>query len=120
MELKQAFQWTPEVEAVFQTLKEALCTAPVLAYPQLGERFIVDTGASNIRIGEVLSQVQYRQEQVIACYSKMLNKAKRNYCIIQLDLLVVVRTLEHFHKYLLRTRFPHVHGPLCINLTHEF
>jgi hypothetical protein len=33
-EEKQAFQWTPEVEAVFQTLKEALCTAPILAYPQ--------------------------------------------------------------------------------------
>jgi hypothetical protein len=33
-EEKQAFQWTPEVEAAFQTLREALCTAPILAYPQ--------------------------------------------------------------------------------------
>jgi hypothetical protein len=32
-EKKQAFQWMPEVEAAFQTLKEALCTAPILAYP---------------------------------------------------------------------------------------
>jgi hypothetical protein len=31
-EEKQALQWTPEVEAAFQTLKEALCTAPILAY----------------------------------------------------------------------------------------
>jgi hypothetical protein len=29
MEEKQAFQWTPEVEATFQTLKEALCTTPI-------------------------------------------------------------------------------------------
>jgi hypothetical protein len=29
---KQAFQWTPEVEATFRTLKVALCTSPVLAY----------------------------------------------------------------------------------------
>jgi hypothetical protein len=29
-EEKQAFQWTPEVETAFQTLKEALCTAPSL------------------------------------------------------------------------------------------
>jgi hypothetical protein len=35
MEEKQAFQWTPEVEAAFQTLKEALCTAHILAYPSL-------------------------------------------------------------------------------------
>jgi hypothetical protein len=33
-EEKKAFQWTPEVEAAFQTLKEALCTALILAYPQ--------------------------------------------------------------------------------------
>jgi hypothetical protein len=49
---KQSFQWTPEVEVAFQTLKGALC-----AYPQPGERFTVDTDASNIRIGGVLSQV---------------------------------------------------------------
>jgi hypothetical protein len=31
---KQAFQWTPAMEATFQTLKEALCTAPILPYLQ--------------------------------------------------------------------------------------
>jgi hypothetical protein len=30
---KQAFKWTPEVEAASQILKEALFTAPILAYP---------------------------------------------------------------------------------------
>jgi hypothetical protein len=30
---KQAYQWTPEVEADFQALKEALCIAPLSAYP---------------------------------------------------------------------------------------
>jgi hypothetical protein len=39
-EEKQAFQWTPDVQAAFQTLKW-LCTTPVLAYPQPRERFIV-------------------------------------------------------------------------------
>jgi hypothetical protein len=40
-EQKQFFQWTPEVEAVFQTLKGALCSAPVLAYPSLGRGSVV-------------------------------------------------------------------------------
>lgn len=44
---KQAFQCTPEVEAAFQTLKEAICTTPILAYPQLEERFVIDTDMSN-------------------------------------------------------------------------
>jgi hypothetical protein len=51
-EEKQAFQWTPEVEAAFQTLKEALCTA----YLQPREKFVVDTDASNIGIVGVLSK----------------------------------------------------------------
>jgi hypothetical protein len=42
-EQKQSFQWTPEVEGAIQTLKGALCAAPILTYAQLGERLIVDT-----------------------------------------------------------------------------
>jgi phage terminase Nu1 subunit (DNA packaging protein) len=62
------------VEATIQTLKGA----PVLAYRQAGVRFIVDTDASNVWIRGVLSQVQDRQQLVIAYYSKTLNKAERN------------------------------------------
>jgi hypothetical protein len=61
-EQKQPFQWTSEVEAAFQTLKTAMCTVPILAYPQPGERFIVNTDASNAGIGRVLFQVQDGQE----------------------------------------------------------
>jgi hypothetical protein len=56
-EKKQALQWMPEVEAAFQTLKEALCTAPILAYPQPRERFITETDVHNVGIGEPLYQV---------------------------------------------------------------
>jgi hypothetical protein len=104
-EQKQSFQWTPEAEGAFQTLKSALCTAPILAYPRPGKRFIVDTDASNVGIGGVLLQVHNGQERVIAYYSNMLNKAERNYCVTRRDLLAIVMTLEHFHKYLYRKEF---------------
>jgi hypothetical protein len=45
------------VEAAFQTLDVALCTAPILTYPQPRERFVVDIDAKNARIGGVLSQL---------------------------------------------------------------
>jgi hypothetical protein len=61
---KQAFQWTPEVEA-FQTLKEALCTATILAYLQPRE-VLHFTDVSNVGIGGELSQIQNRQEHIIA------------------------------------------------------
>jgi hypothetical protein len=34
IEEKKVFQWIPDVDAAFQTLNEALCTALILAYPQ--------------------------------------------------------------------------------------
>jgi hypothetical protein len=56
-------------------------------------------------IGGVLTHVQDGQERVIAYYSKMLNKAERNYCFTRRELLAIVRTLEHFHKYLYGQKF---------------
>jgi hypothetical protein len=94
---------TPEVEVTFQSPKETLCTAPILAYRQPGEKFTVDTDASRVRIGGVLSQVQDGQEQVIAYYSKTLNKAERNYCATGWELLAIVRTLEHGNEFHLLT-----------------
>jgi hypothetical protein len=87
------------VEAAFQTLEEALCTAPVLAYSQPRERLVLDTDASNIEIGEVLSQIEDGQERVMTYYCKTLNKAKRNYCVARRELQAIVRMLEHFRKY---------------------
>jgi hypothetical protein len=63
-EEKQAFQWTPEVEDAFQTLREAFCTAPILSYPQPGERFVIDTDA-NFGIRGVVSQVQDGRERAV-------------------------------------------------------
>jgi hypothetical protein len=71
----------------------------LLAYLQPGEKFIVDTGMHIIGIEAVLSHVEDDHEQVIACYTKMLNKTERNFCVTQRELLVIVRRLEHFHKY---------------------
>jgi hypothetical protein len=104
-ENKRSFQWTSEAQAAFKRLKVALCAAPILAYPKPGEGFIVDTDASNCGIGVVLSQVQNGEERVIAYYSKTLNKAERNYCVTRRELLAIVSTLEHFHKYLYGQKF---------------
>jgi hypothetical protein len=67
--------------------------------------FVVDTDVSNIGIVGVLSQVQDEQEQVIAYYSKTQNKAERNYCTTQWEILAIVRMLELFHKYLYGQEF---------------
>lgn len=68
--------------------------------------FILDTDASNLGIGAVLSQEQDDgQEQVIAYGSRVLSKAERRYCVTRRELLAVVYFLQHFRPYLLGRHF---------------
>ncbi|GKB81149.1 putative reverse transcriptase domain-containing protein [Tanacetum coccineum] len=59
---KVAFKWGDKQEAAFQTLKNKLCSAPILAFPQGAENFIVYCDASHKGLGAVLMQ----NEKVIA------------------------------------------------------
>ncbi|GJR65598.1 putative reverse transcriptase domain-containing protein [Tanacetum coccineum] len=63
---KVAFEWGDKQEAAFQTLKNKLCSAPILALPQGAENFIVYCDASHKGLGAVLMQ----NEKVIAYASR--------------------------------------------------
>lgn len=102
---KRIFAWDSECDQAFIRLKEHLCTSPILGYPNREGRFIVDTDASNTGIGGVLSQEQGEREVVIAYFSKSLSKPERNYCVTRKELLAVVKTLQHFNKYLVGRQF---------------
>ena len=45
-------------QEAFDALKEALCTAPVLGYPDFTREFILETNASLKGLGTILSQQQ--------------------------------------------------------------
>jgi len=68
------FVWTEKYGEAFKELKERLIISPILSYPDSQGRFILDTDASNHRIGAVLSQKQGGTEKVIAYFSRVLNK----------------------------------------------
>ena len=75
------FEWTSACQTAFDELKQALLTAPVLAYPQPKTEFILDTDASGDGLGAVLSQLQDGEERPVAYWSKTLSPAERNYCV---------------------------------------
>ncbi len=62
-------------QEAFNHLENALFTAPILAYPTAGCQFIVDTDASNVGIGGVLSKMQDGEERLISPFLKTLSKA---------------------------------------------
>jgi hypothetical protein len=94
------YRWTDVCQKAFEQLKEALTTAPLLAYPQIGAEFILDTDASDSSVGAVLSQKQEGEERVIAYMSKSMNKHEKLYCVTRKELLAVITALKHFHSYL--------------------
>ena len=75
------FLWTDECCRAFEELKRKLTTAPVLAYPEFNIPFVLDTDASDIGIGAVLSQVHDGKERVIAYASRTLSKAEWRYSV---------------------------------------
>ena len=94
------FAWTPECELAFSSLKKALTESPILTPPDLSLPFVLDTDASDVGMGAVLSQVGRGGEKVVAYFSKTFNKAERRYCVTRRELLAIVRAISHFRYYL--------------------
>ena len=99
------FRWTTQCEEAFESITRKLMNAPILAFPQLDEPFILETDASDRGLGAVLSQVQVGKERVIAYAARALSKAERNYSTTQKELLALVWGTEHFETYLYGRRY---------------
>ena len=99
------FCWEEDQRRSFKELKQFLTQAPVLAYPDPKQPFILDTDASADGAGAVLSQLQDGQENVIAYYSKTFSPAERNYCVTRRELLATILAIKHYHPYLYGKKF---------------
>ena len=96
----QKFIWTSDCQRAFDSLKQALVSAPILSYPEEDGQFILDTDASLVGLGAVLSQIQNGQEKVISYYSRAFSRAEKQYCVTRRELLAIISSLKHFHHYL--------------------
>ncbi|GJT67441.1 putative reverse transcriptase domain-containing protein [Tanacetum coccineum] len=94
------YEWGTEEDEAFQTLKQKLCSAPILALPEGNENFIVYCDASHKGYGAVLMQ----REKVIAYTSRQLKKHEENYTTHDLELGAVVFALRLWRHYLYGTK----------------
>jgi hypothetical protein len=90
------FIWSSDCEVSYQTLKNKLVSAPILALPESGKRFIVYMDASRIGLGCVLMP----EGRVIAYGSRQLRKHEGNYPTHDLELAAVVFALKSWRHYL--------------------
>ena len=106
---KQKFIPDKNFQHSFQELKQALLTAPILAYPQFSseEPFILDTDWSmeNGAIGACLSQKQDGKEKVIAYAARKLSQSQLNYAPTKGELYAVIYFIDYFKYYLAMRKF---------------
>lgn len=108
------FVWTTMQDKAFDTLRNALCTEPILQYPRFDEPFILTTDASGYAIGGVLSQGPIGKDLPVAYASRTLSGAELKYSTIEKECLAIVYLVSHFRHYLYGRPFTVItdHKPL--------
>ena len=99
-EERARFSWDESCESSFSELKRLLTTAPVLAFPDFDEEFVLTTDASAVGLGAVLSQRIGGVERPVAYASRCLTKVEARYSTTERECLGVVWAVRHFAVYL--------------------
>ena len=97
------FQWEHKHEKAFQSLKDAITTAPVLAHCSLtaDTKVVVDASPWAVLLQKQADD-SYRP---IAYGSRSLTNVEQKYGHIEKEALAIVYGCEHFHMYLYGRRF---------------
>ncbi|KAF8116614.1 hypothetical protein N665_0016s0044 [Sinapis alba] len=98
---KDMFLWISEVSFAFQTLKEALIYASVLALPDFSKQFIIETEAFKTGIGAVLMQ----DNHPICFINRALGPRNQNLFVYEKELLAVVHAVQTWNLYLAHNKF---------------
>jgi len=78
--------------------------ATSLAFPIRNVPCILDTDASEVAVGIVLSQKIDGIKRPITFFSRVMSETQRKYCTTRRELLAVVCAVQHFRHYLYGTK----------------
>ena len=102
-------KWDQKHDKCLSVLKDKLSTAPILKYPDFTKEFAIETDASQVGLGAVLTQ-EYEIEgkkyfMPVSYASRSLKGAKRQYSVTDLKALAVVWAVKTFRLYVMGTHF---------------
>ncbi len=97
--------WTGDCEAALNTLKEKMCSSPVLQSPNYFQRFLVQVDASATGIGAVLAQGSAGEEKPVIFLSRKLLPRETRYSAIEKECLAMKWALDSLRYYLLGREF---------------
>ena len=92
----RVFEWGPQQQEAFETLKVKLSSAPTIAHFDHNLPCILQTDASHFGWGYIISQIDpsTNLEHPIAIESGSFNKAELNYTTLEKELLAIVKAFE--------------------------
>jgi hypothetical protein len=93
---REAFKWTEEAEEVFQLLKQALMTTPLLQLPDFDKRLIIDCDASRTGFAIVLHQ----GDGAIAYFSRPVALHHQKLPAYERELIGLVKAVRHWRLYI--------------------
>ena len=97
----QPFMWTAVTQQVFDTLKQKVTEEPILLHPILTQPFELKVDASCFAIGTVLMQKgNDNRRHLVGFYSTTLMPVECNCNIYNLELLAIIKLLQHWHPLL--------------------
>ena len=83
--------WTQECQKSFETLRDALTSAPILALPDMSKPFTLTCDASGSAIGYILGQIdENNHEKVISYNGLAIRRNELNWTITEKECLAVV------------------------------
>ena len=103
-----SWSWQPESQKAFESSKELLQSAKVLAHYDVNLPIKLACDASSCGIRAVLSHLmQGGEERPIAFASRTLSTGEKNYMYAQLEkeALSIIYSAKNFHQYLFGRKF---------------
>ncbi|XP_037827518.1 uncharacterized protein LOC119615583 [Lucilia sericata] len=94
------WEWGDEQRMAFEEIKQKLIEAPALTCPDFSRTFILQTDASDVGLGVVLTQEFEEGEKVIAYASRTLSAPEKNYTVTEKECLAIIWGIRKMRHYL--------------------